>query len=179
MENKLDRMPDNLDVDLLFRNHYNELKLIVRARRRRARRCDQNMTTDLLHEVWLKIRTKTHWRDKSHFLKTCAVAARHVIIDIAKKHSSIKRGGGKQHTPLTDLENVLIDFNETPEDIVLLGDLSDRMHAEAPDLANVFNLKYFGGYTEEEVAKMLDVTERTVRRKWKFARAWLINEMST
>lgn len=171
--------PNQSAVDRLVNEHYDELKAVARNKRRRAPDTDGMLTTDLLHEAWLKLRRQADWADETHFLKTCALAMRQVIIDAARRRLRDKRGGGAKDLDYEDWEDVLPDFSESPEDIVVMGDLLDRLGEEAPDLAEVVTLRYFGGFTEVEAAHVLGVTDRTVRRKWQLARAWLADHMQS
>ena len=111
------------------------------------------------------------------FFRTCALAMRQVIVDAARRRGREKRGGGRD-LDYDDWKDVLPDFSESPEDIVAIGELLHALEAEAPDLVEVVNLRYFGGFTESESARIIGVTERTVRRKWKLARAWLAAELN-
>lgn len=165
-------------VDLLVDKHYDALKSVARAKRRGARNDCLLLTTDLLHETWLKLRQQSEWTDEAHFLRTCAVAMRQVIIDSARKHLRTKRGGGAVHEDFDDWQHILPDFSETPEELLVINDLIETLQAETPELAQIVDLRYFGGFTETETAKILDTSERTVRRKWKLARAWLATEMA-
>lgn len=168
---------NSADVDLLVSKNYDALKAVARKNRRRAKTSNMLLTTDLLHETWLKLRRQSEWRDEAHFFRTCAVAMRQVIIDSARKHVRSKRGGGAQHVDYSDWQDTLPDFSETPEDILIINDLLDALQNEAPDLAETVNLRYFGGFTETEAADILGVSERTMRRKWKLARAWLASAL--
>ena len=164
-------------VDLLVNKHYDALKSVARAKRRGSRSDVMLLTTDLLHETWFKLRKGSEWTDEAHFLRTCAVAMRQVIIDSARKHVRTKRGGGVVHEDFEDWQHVLPDFSETPEELLVINDLIEKLQSETPELAEIVDLRYFGGFTESETAKILDTSERTVRRKWKLARAWLATEM--
>jgi len=165
-------------VDLLVNKHYDALKSVARAKRRGSRDDVMLLTTDLLHETWFKLRQRSEWTDEAHFLRTCAVAMRQVIIDSARKHVRTKRGGGVVHEDFEDWQHVLPDFSETPEELLVINDLIETLQTETPELAEIVDLRYFGGFTETETAKILNTSERTVRRKWKLARAWLATEMA-
>ena len=171
---------DDIDpaaADALVSEHYDALKRIARAKRRGSRSGHAMLTTDLLHETWLKLRRQTDWRDEAHFFRTCALAMRQVIVDAARREMRVKRGGQSPHLDYDDWRDVLPDFSETPEQIVRIGEVIDAMQRDAPELVDIINLRYFGGFTEAEVAHTLSLSARTVRRKWTLARAYLASAL--
>lgn len=153
--------------------HYEGLKALARAQRRRREASQALRTTELVHECFLKLRAEPGWHDDEHFLRTASLAIRQVLLDEARRALSAKRGGGSVHVPLTDQHEVLACFHEGPEQIVAIGDLLTRLGELGPRLVQVVDCRYFAGYTEAETAELLGVTERTVRRDWTRARAWL------
>jgi len=162
----------------LIQSHYETLKSVVRAKRRRANAGQTLLTTDLLHESWLKIQKQGNWTDESHFLRTAALAMRHVLIDYARKKLATKHGAKTIHCAYDDVAESLPDFQETPEQIVAIGDLMLQLKALKPRYAEIVDLRYFGGFTEKETATILGITDRTVRRDWTLAKAWLAAEMT-
>ncbi len=134
-------------------------------------------TTDLLHEGWMKLRKQTQWQDESHFMRTAALAMRQVIVDYARSKQAAKRGGGVSDLNYADLEDILPEYGETPEQIVIIGDLMTKLAVKDPRLAEIVDLRYFGGFTADETAHILGITDRTVRRQWTIARAWLAAEL--
>lgn len=132
--------------------------------------------TALVHEAWLRMigNGGQHWQNRAHFFGAAAEAMRRILIENARRKCRLKRGG--QH------ERVHVDVVElaetTPEEKVLLIDEAiERLQAEDPERARVVVLKFFGGFTNQEVAASLAVTERTVERHWAFAKAWLFQSI--
>ncbi len=164
-------------VDQFVDEHYDALKRIARAKRRSMPAGQTLLTTDLLHETWLKLRLKTEWENEAHFFRTAALAMRQVIVDSARRRLRDKRGGGTQMEHYDEWQDEIPDFNETPEQIVAIDDLLQRLDTESAGLTDIVNLRYFAGFTEMEAAKVLGVTDRTIRRKWALAKAWLAAEL--
>ena len=153
---------------------YDELK---RAARQQLRRMgDDFQTTALVHEAWLKLAGGAQLAavDRNHLLALSARAMRQVLVDDARARKADKRGGGQEALTLT----ARMDAGERAAlEVLVLDDLLKRLHALDERAAQVVELRYFGGYEEAEIAAMLGVTERTVRRDWRKARAFLYREM--
>jgi RNA polymerase sigma factor (TIGR02999 family) len=164
-------------AEQLMLAHYETLKQIARAKRRRAGSNQTMLTTDLLHESWLKLRHHDDWENEAHFLHTAALAMRQVLVDCLRKKLSQKRGSGASHLSYEEVAECLPEFSETPEQIVVINNLLDGLGEVKPRLAELVNLRYFGGFTERETARILGITSRTVRRDWLLAKAWLAAEM--
>ena len=169
---------DRAQADALVEAHYDALKNIARAKRRRAGGNQTMMTTDLLHESWMKIRKQGEWHSEQHFMRTAAMAMRQVLVDCLRAKLSQKRGSGAQHLSYADVEDCLPEFKETPEQILAINDMLEKLGGVKPRYAELVDLRYFGGFTETETAGILGITDRTVRRDWKVAKAWLAAEMS-
>ncbi|MEM9556756.1 MAG: ECF-type sigma factor [Acidobacteriota bacterium] len=134
-------------------------------------------TTALVHEVFLKLAAadSPQWNDRCHFLAVASTAMRQILIDYARRRSAQRRGRGVQHLTLERRE---IAIDEQAESLVAVDEALDRLRALSPRLAKVVVYTFFGGMTHEETATALDVTERTVRRDWAKARAWLHRELA-
>ena len=103
---------------------------------------------------------------------------RSVITDEARARLTAKRGSGAEHTDFAALHDFLPDLSETPEQIVAINDLIDRLETQHPRAAHVVVLRYFGGFTDAETASLLGITDRTVRNDWQFARAWIAEQLN-
>lgn len=156
---------------------YQALLTLARNRRRRAGFSDTMLTEDVLHESFLKLSGKTVWQSQEHFLRTASLAMRQVVVDHARRKLAEKRGGGQIDARLDDISEFVAGFGETPEQIVMIDDLMRQMAREHPRWLRVVDARYFAGLTEEETAALLGLSERTVRRDWKAARAWLAERM--
>ena len=134
--------------------------------------------TALVHEAWLRIagEAERSWKDRSHFFAAAAQAMRCILVDHARRKSTVKHGGEQQRM---DIEALELSAASPDERILLMDDALTQLEKEYPERARVVVLKYFGGMTNEEVARMLETSERTVNRHWLCARAWLFRKIQT
>lgn len=160
------------------RDAYEPLLDLARSRRRRARFRDTMQTEDILQETFARLSGRTAWQSPEHFLRTASLAMRQVVVDHARRKLTDKRGGGAADVTYDEASPVLPEFGETPEQIVLINDLLNRLEAENPRWLRIVDARYFAGMTEVETAEMLGLSERTVRRDWHEARAWLAARMA-
>lgn len=156
---------------------YQSLLTLARNRRRRAGFSDTMMTEDVLHESFLKLSGKTVWQSQEHFLRTASLAMRQVVVDHARSKLTEKRGGGQVNERLDEALDRVPGFDETPEQIAVIDDLLQQLAKENPRWLRVVDARYFAGLTEPETAALLGLSERTVSRDWKDARAWLAARM--
>lgn len=133
-------------------------------------------TTALVHEAYLKLvdAERAGWQDRNHFFSLASRAMRQILIDYARKHRAARRGGELHRVDLDDVQIAVVDRADT---LVALDEALTRLAAFSPRLAQVVELKFFGGLTEEEAAGVLGMTDRTVRRDWIKARGWLQKEL--
>ena len=161
-------------LDQLMPVLYDELR--VAARQQLALSPDGGgatlSATGLVHEAYLKIAKQPNlsWRDRSHFMALASLAMRHVLVDRAKARLRRKREGAAR--PVT-LEEHLIADAQQPEALLQICDALDRLAAEEPRLAHIVDCRFFGGFSEPEIAEALGLTVRTVQRDWVKARALL------
>jgi RNA polymerase sigma factor (TIGR02999 family) len=130
----------------------------------------------VVHEVYIKLlgHGATTLQDRSHFLTLAARAMRQVMVDHARARLTQKRGGGAKHE-LLDESRIEIDADAST--ILDLDSALDRLQELDPRLGKVVSLRFFGGLSSDETAAILGVTDRTVRRDWRKARAFLYGEL--
>lgn len=160
----------------LFAQVYDELKRIARGQVRRSGGQLSINPTTLLHEAWIKFARGNERRlnGSAHFYNLLAQAMRQVLLDIARKHATDKHGGGYARTELTEG----IEETERSVDELLAVDAAlDKLRACDADLAQLVEWHFFAGLSFVEIARVRDVTERTVRRHWDMARAFLGDAM--
>ena len=168
------RAGDGRALDAVYATLYDELKRAARLQLRRHR--DNVETTALVHEAYLKLaggaRLAAH--DRNHLLALSARAMRQVLVDHARIAQAQKRGGGVDALTLTmgpgSDERAVVE-------VLALDELLASLHRVDKRAAQIVELRYFGGYEESEIAAMLGVSERTVRRDWRSARAFLLAEL--
>jgi len=155
---------------------YEELRAIARRQLRSLPRSATLQTTELVHEAFIKLTAGTQptWHDRCHFFALASKAMRHLAVDHARRNTRLKRGGGQSSVTLDRVEVAA----PQPSDFILAMDEAlVRLEGMSPRLARVVECRFFGGLTEEETAAALAVTDRTVRRDWVKARAWLHCEL--
>ncbi len=152
---------------------YDELK---RAARLQLRRMQDNFeTTALVHEAYLKLGgAQLAAQDRNHLLALSARAMRQVLVDDARARKADKRGGGQDALNLTAS---LGNAERAAVDVLALDELLGSLHTLDERAAQIVELRYFGGYEEAEIAQMLGLSDRTVRRDWRKARAFLLAEL--
>jgi RNA polymerase sigma factor (TIGR02999 family) len=168
------RAGDRPALDAAYAAVYAELKRAARAQLRRAR--GQFQTTALVNEAYLKLAgaAQLSATDRDHLLALSARAMRQVLVDDARARKSEKRGGGREPVTLTAVADA---GDRAAIEVLALDELLESLHKADERAAQIVELRYFGGYTESEIARMLDISERTLRRDWRKARAFLLAEM--
>lgn len=157
---------------------YPELRRSAQGLRVGHRIGDTLQTTALVNEAYLKLARSGGWENRQHFLAAAAIAMRQVIIDSARARLTARRGGGQDALPLDEVRER--DLPSAGEDAMLLalGEALERLNRDFPRWARVVECRYFAGFTDEETGEALGITDRTARRDWIKARAWLYRELS-
>jgi RNA polymerase sigma factor (TIGR02999 family) len=164
--------------DQLVRSLYGELRQMAQARLS-AELGPTLQATELVHEAWLRlgggVEVLNGWENRRHFFGAAAEAMRRILVDRARARATRKRGGAMRPVPIADV----LDLLEAPSaDLVLaLEEALGRLELESPEAAQIVTLRFFAGLSVADVAQLLAKSERTVIRKWKFAQAWLYQEM--
>jgi RNA polymerase sigma factor (TIGR02999 family) len=156
--------------DALFAAAYAELHRLARARLREGARDVVLDTTCLVHESYLRFVSAGELRaeDRRSFFAYASQVMRSVIVNTARERIAQKRGGDRSHLTLsTKISASVADGNET---VLKVHEALEELEQAQPRLAQVAQMRYFGGYSEKEIAETLDVTERTVQRDWEKAR---------
>jgi RNA polymerase sigma factor (TIGR02999 family) len=165
-------------LDALLPLVHGELKRLAASQRRRLQAGDTLQTTALVNEAWFKF---TRGRlpvpeDRQHFFALAARAMRQILVDDARRRHALRHGGQALHA---GLDEVHIAQPDAEVDRLLDIDRAlKRLEELSPRLVQVVNCLWFAGYTEGETAEILGVTDRTVRRDWVKARAWLSRELA-
>jgi RNA polymerase sigma factor (TIGR02999 family) len=158
----------------LIESVYPELRKIAGAHMRRERRSQTIEVTGLVHEAFLRLSSqmRVDWRDRVHFYGIASTCMRRILVDRARARGAEKRNpegyclSGESSTSAT-----------SPEQLLDLDRALDRLAAEHERLARVVEMRYFGGLELAEIGEALGLSERTIKRDWAFARAWLLEEL--
>jgi RNA polymerase sigma factor (TIGR02999 family) len=169
---------EKLIANEFVKSSYQALLAMARNKRRRARCHDTMMTDDILHDAYLKLSKKTVWQSQEQYMRTASLAMRQVIVDHARHKLALKRGGAQADISYQEGDSVLPEYNETPEQIIVLNDLLERLSKKQPRLSVIVDARYFAAMTETETAFALGLSERTVRRDWQLAKSWLASKMT-
>ena len=146
-------------------------------RRLRLERPDHTLQTSaLINEAYLRLVDvrNVRWHNRSHFFALCARLMRRILVDYARKHHCAKRGSGVK--PVSLDQSLVVSSPST--DLVAVDDALRAFAEVDARKAQVVELRFFGGLTEDEAAAVLKVSPETVRRDWKLAKAWLLRELS-
>lgn len=164
---------DHEAADALFTATYQDLRRLARIRLRAGGRSTLLDTGALVQESYLRFAASGRLRleDRLHFLHWAGRVMRSVIVDFARRRRAARRGGQAPHLTLT--EHLAAGAMAPEDEILSVHEALDRMAAVEPRLAQIVELRYFGGLTEVETAEALGLTERTVRRDWQKARLLL------
>lgn len=164
---------------------YSTLRVMAAKRLAQEREGHSLQPTEVVHEVFVKFfgtQTRVDWQDSAHFFRAAAQSMRRILIDHAKSRQRVKRGGKRRRI---DLE-LLGELAGPAADLAYAGDPAlflaveaaiCRLEVEDPQAGDVVRLRYFAGLNESETAKALGMSERTVRRRWVFAKAWLYDSL--
>jgi RNA polymerase sigma factor (TIGR02999 family) len=133
--------------------------------------------TALVHEAWLRLTANENaqFNNRSHFFAAAAEAMRRILIDSARRKAAQKRGAGFDRV---ELDSVDVAANADDTTLLLIDEALEKLAAEDPSAAKLVKLRFFAGLTNEQAAQALDISERTAKRYWTFARAWLYDEIN-
>lgn len=160
----------------LFEAVYNRLRNIARIQLVSERKGHTLSKTELVHEAYIKLvdLSNVEWQDRAHFYAIAAKAMRQILVDYARKRNAEKRGGKRQRVTL---QEDMLDLEQHAEDLIALNDLIDKMAEFDKRKSKVVEMRFFAGMTIREIAKLLDVSTRTIDRDWLKARTWLYKEL--
>jgi RNA polymerase sigma factor (TIGR02999 family) len=153
---------------------YDELRALAAARMASESAGHTLQPTALVHEAWLRLSGsgERSWNDRAHFFRVAALAMRRILVDHARQKARLKRG----ENPVRAEDIELLDLTTLPPDerVLLVDQALERLERIDPEAAQVVTLKVFANYTTREIAGILDVGERTIERRWTYARARLM-----
>jgi RNA polymerase sigma-70 factor, ECF subfamily len=167
---------DEAVVDRVFPIVYEELRRLAHRQLRGEADGRTLCTTALVHEAYLKLvdQTRSSWNNREHFVAVAAIAMRRIVVDHARRHRSVKRGGLLQRVPL---ESVELATDERADLLVAVDEALTRLASLDARQARVVECRFFGGMTEEDTATALGIGLRTAKRDWAKAKSWLYQEI--
>ena len=158
---------------------YDELRRVAGARMADNALAQTLQPTALVHEAWLRLvgdDSEMQFQNRTHFFAAAAEAMRHILIDDARRKQTLRHGGGQQRLDVDDLQ---IAAPAPDEELLAVDEALDRLARLDPAKVELVKLRYFVGMTLAEAAAALGISERTAKREWSLARAWLFNEISS
>jgi RNA polymerase sigma factor (TIGR02999 family) len=160
----------------LLHELYQELRDLA-AHHLRGERAEHTLQpTALVHEAYLRLnaRGRLELQGRTHFLAVASIAMRRVLVDHARSRAALKRGGGVTHVSVGEA-NALSE--DRTQDVLLVDAALARLALEDPQAGRIVEMRFFAGMTEREIADVLGVSDRWVRKQWAFARVWLRREL--
>ena len=155
---------------------YGELRRLASLYLSRER-CDHTLQpTALVHEAFLRMASgrQPEWQNRAHFIAIAARLMRQILVDHARHHRALKRGGSRETIPI---EDTFVFVQEKSAELLALDQALDRLAQQDERQSQIVEMKFFGGLSIEDIAEVLKLSPRTVRRDWTVARAWLHKEI--
>ena len=160
-------------AERLWSEVYDELRRVAHAKLQRERSDHTFSTTALVHECYLRLvdQTQVEWQSRLHFFAMAARIMRNILVDYARRRNAQKRGGDAPHLPVDALP--VADDRSSADVFLALDHALDQLESYDERMARVVEYRFFGGLQEKEIAEILDLSARTVRRDWRKAKGWL------
>jgi len=157
---------------------YEELRKLAAQKMARESPGQTLQATALVHEAWLRLGgdQQPEWQNRAHFFAAAAEAMRRILIDNARRKSSLRHGGGAERVNLDGLE---VAAGMDDDQLLALDEALDRLAEHDAEKAQLVKLRFFAHLTNAQAAKVLGVSEPTVKRYWSYARAWLFRELNS
>jgi RNA polymerase sigma factor (TIGR02999 family) len=155
---------------------YEELRKLAAAKMANERPGQTLQPTALVHEAWLRLtgNENQEWNNRGHFFAAAAEAMRRILVENARRKQRVKHGGEMQRVDLAALDVAIITHDEH---LLAVDEALDKLAAHDPLGAQLIKLRFFAGLPNVEAARVLGIPERTAKRTWAYARAWLSEEL--
>jgi RNA polymerase sigma factor (TIGR02999 family) len=158
---------------------YDELRKLAAAKLAQEKPGQTLQATALVHEAYLRLvgsaeGDSPRWTSRHHFFAAAAQAMRRILVDQARRRRRVRHGGELRRV---DMDSQLLVSGETDDQLVALDEALDRLAAEDSEAAEVVKLRYFAGLSINQIALALNISVRTARRDWVYARAWLYRQL--
>ncbi|HEX2862448.1 MAG TPA: ECF-type sigma factor [Lacunisphaera sp.] len=167
---------DPQGADRLLPLVYEELRRVATRRMARQPAGHTLQATALVHEAFLKLTGNPDqtWENRRHFFAAASEAMRHILVDRARRKAAVRHGGGQVRVLLDDLP---LAAGAADGQVLVIHEALERLAAQDPAAAELVKLRFFGGFTFAQAAELLEISERTAKRLWAYARAWLYDEI--
>ena len=156
---------------------YDELRKLAAAKMAQEQAGQTLQATALVHEAWLRLggtESPQAWNGRGHFFGAAAEAMRRILVDAARRKARLRHGGGMERVPVERFEIAA----PQPEDRLLqVSEALDELEKEAPEAARIVKLRYFAGFTQQQVADSMGISLRSAERQWTWAKAWLFHRI--
>jgi RNA polymerase sigma factor (TIGR02999 family) len=166
---------DPLNAEKLLPLVYQELRRLAAYRMSEQPAGHTLQATALVHEAFLRLigDAEHTWADRRHFFAAASQAMRHILVDRARRKAALRNGGNQVVVPWEDI----VSDASTDQQMIAVSDALDGLAAHDARAAELVRLHFFAGFTFTEAAELLDISERTAKRVWSYARAWLFDEI--
>jgi len=164
--------------DEMFRLVYDELRQMAAHKMASEPAGHTLQPTALVHEAWLRLvgDEMSRFETRGHFFAAAAEAMRRILIERARRKQSLKRGAEFRFESL-NLEHADVAIHTNDDTLLVVDEALEKLNGEDPDSARLIKLRFFAGMTNEEAGRAMGISERTAKRHWAFARAWLYEEI--
>lgn len=154
---------------------YTELRRLAAARMASQPAGQTLQATALVHEAYLRLKSsgREEWANRAHFFSAAAEAMRQILVENARRKRALRHGGGQQRAEDLDPQELPLPIEVEDEKILEVDEALELLHTEDPAKAEVVKLRYFVGLNHHEIAEVLGLSEKTVRRYWAYAKVWL------
>jgi len=168
---------DGRAIDELLPAVYQELRRLAAQKLSREKPGQTLQATALVHEAYLRLvgQENQTWKGRTHFFAAAAEAMRRILIENARRKRRLKRGRDQQRV---DLDQAEISVEDSSPDLLALDEALARLEATDKTKAELVKLHYFAGLSMEQAAEILGISQRTAKRYWAYARAWLYDQIS-
>lgn len=173
--NQVARQEENAR-DQLLNAVYDDLRRLAHSYFQNERANHTLQATELVHEAYLRLVQweNVTWQNRAHFFAVAAAVMRNILVDHARKRNALKRSGETVFIETSDKES-----GENILDVLMLEESLNKLAKQDQRQARIVELKFFGGLSFKEIAYLLDISERSVKREWAFAKAWLRREVKS
>jgi RNA polymerase sigma factor (TIGR02999 family) len=168
---------DDLALERLIEIVHDQLRVMAKMYLLKGKGGELLQTTDLVNEAYIRLidQTRVHWKNRNHFFAIAATCMRRALLDYIKAENRKRRGGLAEHIALSDASLI---SPERSTELLALDDALRKLEKQDPRKSQTIEMRYFGGYSVQEVAEFLGVSRETVERDSRLAHAWLKRELN-